>query len=73
MASEIREFFFDWYPVFGVVFMAGLLFVFLRLLRAMGSTKPETVKASRTEPVLWEGAGRRRRQGRADGRGRVAA
>jgi cell division protease FtsH len=55
LASEIQEFFFDWYPVFGVVFMACLLLVFLRLLRStMGSTKPETVKASKTEPVLWE-------------------
>jgi cell division protease FtsH len=55
MARDVQRFFFDWYPVFGVVFMAGLLFVFLRLLRTtMGSTKPETVKASRTKPVLWE-------------------
>ncbi len=53
--SEIQEFFFAWYPVFGVFFMAGLLLVFLRLLRStMGSTKPETVKASRTAPVLWD-------------------
>jgi cell division protease FtsH len=51
----VQEFFFDWYPVFGVLFMAMLLFVFLRLLGStMGSTKPETVKASQTEPVLWE-------------------
>jgi cell division protease FtsH len=54
-ASEIQSFFFDWYPVFGVVFMAGLLLVFLKLMRStMGTTKPETVKASQTEPVLWE-------------------
>ncbi|HEY0317015.1 MAG TPA: AAA family ATPase, partial [Solirubrobacterales bacterium] len=51
----VQEFFFDWYPVFGVVFMAGLLLVFLKLLGStMGSTKPETVKASQTKPVLWE-------------------
>ncbi len=55
LASEIQEFFFNWYPVFGVVFMAMLLFVFLRLMRStIGTTKPETVKASKTEPVLWE-------------------
>jgi cell division protease FtsH len=55
MAQEIQNFFFNWYPVFGVVFMAALLVVFFRLLRStMGSTKPETVKASQTEPVLWE-------------------
>jgi cell division protease FtsH len=53
--TEVQEFFFAWYPVFGVVFMAGLLLVFLKLMRStMGSTKPETVKASKTEPVLWE-------------------
>src|SRR3954470_8508409 len=53
--TEIQEFFFDWYPVFGVFFMACLLLVFLKLLRStVGSTKPETVKASKTEPVLWE-------------------
>ncbi len=55
MAEQIQEFFFDWYPVFGVFFMACLLLVFLRLMRStVGSTKPETVKASKTEPVLWE-------------------
>jgi cell division protease FtsH len=54
-ADEIQSFFFDWYPIFGVVFMFGLLIVFVTLLRGtMGTTKPETVKASRTEPVLWE-------------------
>ena len=53
--SDIKEFFFDWYPVFGVVFMFGLLLVFLTLLRGtLGATKPETVKASKTKPVLWE-------------------
>jgi cell division protease FtsH len=54
-ASEIQSFFFNWYPVFGVIFMAGLLLVFVRLMRStMGTTKPETVKASKTAPVLWE-------------------
>jgi cell division protease FtsH len=55
MAEQIQEFFFDWYPVFGVFFMACLLLVFLRLMRStVGSTKPETVKSSKTAPVLWE-------------------
>ena len=50
----IQEFFFDWYPVFGVFFMFCLLLVFLRLMRStVGSTKPETIKASKTAPVLW--------------------
>jgi cell division protease FtsH len=54
-AANVQGFFFDWYPVFGVFFMACLLLVFVRLLRStMGSTKPETVKASRTAPVLWD-------------------
>jgi cell division protease FtsH len=53
--EAVQEFFFDWYPVFGVLFMAMLLFVFLQLMRStVGSTKPETVKASQTEPVAWE-------------------
>jgi len=35
--------------------MFGLLIVFVTLLRGtMGSTRPETVKASKTRPVLWE-------------------
>jgi cell division protease FtsH len=54
-STDIKNFFFDWYPVFGVFFMFGLLIVFVTLLRGtMGTTKPETVKASKTEPVLWE-------------------
>src|SRR3954468_2895395 len=55
MAQEVQEFFFNWYPVFGVFFMALLLFIFLKMMRGMmGTTKPETVKASHTKPVLWE-------------------
>ncbi len=53
--GDVKGFFFDWYPVFGVFFMAALLVVFVSLLRStVGSTKPETIKASKTEPVLWE-------------------
>jgi cell division protease FtsH len=53
--ESVQEFFFNWYPVFGVLFMAMLLFVFLRLMRTtIGSTKPETVKASSGRPVAWE-------------------
>src|SRR3954465_3304596 len=55
MATRVQEFFFNWYPVFGVIFMSILCFVFLKMARGMmGTTKPETVKASRTEAVLWE-------------------
>ena len=53
--AGLSDFAFEWYPVFGVFFSAGLLVVFILLLRnTMGSTRPETVKASRTAPVLWE-------------------
>src|ERR1700761_4511321 len=53
--QEVQEFFFNWYPVFGVFFMALLLYIFLKMTRGMmGTTKPETVKASRTAPVLWD-------------------
>src|SRR6476659_7008010 len=53
--ADVKNFFFEWYPVFGVIFMFGLLIVFVTLLRGtLGATKPETVKASKTEPVLWE-------------------
>jgi cell division protease FtsH len=55
LASEIQEFFFNWYPVFGVIFSGCLIVIFLKLMRTtVGSTKPETVKASKTEPVLWD-------------------
>src|SRR3954447_8310219 len=55
MAQEVQEFFFNWYPVFGVFFMALLLFIFLRLMRTtMGTTKPETGRASRTKTGLWD-------------------
>jgi cell division protease FtsH len=53
--ASLTDFVFEWYPVFGVVFSAGLLVIFILLLRhAMGTTRPETVKASRTAPVLWD-------------------
>src|SRR6478735_5499978 len=55
MTADIQSFFFEWYPVFGVVFMFALLLVFVTLLRGtLGATKPETVKASKTKPVLWD-------------------
>jgi cell division protease FtsH len=55
LGSSFTDLVFEWYPVFGVVFSAGLLTVFVMLLRStMGSTRPETVKASHTEPVLWD-------------------
>ncbi len=54
-ATDIQNFVFDWYPVFGVAFMAGLLAVFVMLLRGtVRTTRPETVKASETAPVLWD-------------------
>jgi cell division protease FtsH len=55
LASSINDFFFEWYPVFGVAFSGGLLVIFIVLMRnTMGTTRPETVKASRTAPVLWD-------------------
>jgi cell division protease FtsH len=55
LAASFTDFVFEWYPVFGVLFSLGLLTVFVLLLRStMGSTRPETVKASKTQPVLWE-------------------
>src|SRR3954470_23600864 len=55
LLANVQEFFFDWSPVFGVAFSAGLLTVFVLLLRStMGTTRPETVKASKTERVLWD-------------------
>ncbi len=54
-AAAISDFFFAWYPVFGVLFMAGLLCVFALLLRqTMRSTKPETIRSSKTAPVGWD-------------------
>ena len=50
----LRAFFDEWYTVFGVFFMAALLGVFLLIYRGtLGATRPQTVKASKTEPVLW--------------------
>ena len=55
LASSFTDFVFEWYPVFGVFFSLGLLIVFVMLLRGtMGTTRPETVKASKTQPVLWD-------------------
>src|SRR5436189_279866 len=55
LLASIQNFFFDWYPVFGVAFSAGILTVFVLLLRStMGTTRPESVKASSTGTVRWE-------------------
>ncbi len=53
--GSLSDFFFEWYPVFGVFFMAALLVVFVFLLRStMRTTRPETVKASQAGAVKWE-------------------
>jgi cell division protease FtsH len=55
VAASLRGFFSDWYPVFGVFFMAALLAVFILIYKGtLGATRPETVKATKTGPVLWE-------------------
>ena len=51
----MSDFVFEWYPVFGVFFMAALLVVFVMLLRGtMRTTKPETIRASETGLVRWD-------------------
>jgi cell division protease FtsH len=55
LLASVNDFFFEWYPVFGVAFSGGILVVFIFLLRnTMGTTKPENVRASHTAEVLWE-------------------
>jgi cell division protease FtsH len=55
LLASINDFFFSWYPVFGVFFSGGILVVFIFLLRnTMGTTRPETMKTSKTSEVLWE-------------------
>jgi cell division protease FtsH len=55
LLASISDFFFEWYPVFGVIFSLGILVVLAVLLRStMGTTRPETVKASKTAPVNWD-------------------
>jgi cell division protease FtsH len=52
--ASVRGFFNDWYPVFGVFFMAALLGVFILIYRGtLGATRPETVRATNAAPVLW--------------------
>src|SRR5262245_49241986 len=55
LLASVSDFFFEWYPVFGVAFSGGLLIILGFMLKSMmGTTRPETVKASRTAPVLWD-------------------
>jgi cell division protease FtsH len=55
MLASVTSFFTTWYPVFGVFFSAALLAVFLYIARGMmGTTRPETVKGSKTDTVLWD-------------------
>ena len=54
-AADLSDFLFEWYPIFGVGFMAALLVVMVMLLRGtLRTTKPEMVKASKTALVQWE-------------------
>jgi cell division protease FtsH len=52
--DPVLNFFMEWYPVFGVAFMAALLVVFILIFRGtMQTTRPETVRASQTSPIRW--------------------
>jgi cell division protease FtsH len=51
----IRAFFDQWYTVMTIALMIGLLVIFVMIYRStLGATRPERVKGSRSEPVLWE-------------------
>src|SRR5215218_8116730 len=53
--ANLSDFLFEWYPIFGVGFMAALLVVMVVLLKStLRTTKPELVKASKTSMVHWE-------------------
>src|SRR3954453_10433829 len=55
LPASVQDFALEWQPVFGGVFMGALLIVFIVLLRStIGTTRPETVKANKTERVLWD-------------------
>jgi cell division protease FtsH len=55
LQASLRDFFTDWYPVFGVFFMAALLAVFILIYKGtLGATRPETVKGNQPQQVLWE-------------------
>jgi cell division protease FtsH len=55
LLADVKDFALEWQPVFAIVFMGALLTVFIILLRStIGTTKPETIKASRTSPILWD-------------------
>ena len=73
-SAALKQFLFDWYPIFGVGFMACLLVLFFMLMRTTrSSTKPETVKANKTSPVLWDEVQRRLVSFReVQGSGRIA-
>ena len=52
--GSITEFFFDWYPVFGVFFMAALLAVFVLLLRSTWA-RPSRRRSRRARPSRSSG------------------
>ena len=53
-SGDVRAFVDTWYLTIAVFFMAALLAVFILIYRGtLGSTRPETVKRSQTQQVLW--------------------
>src|SRR5215470_2587380 len=55
LLADVKDFALEWQPVFAIVFMGALLTVFIILLRStIGTTRPERIKASKTQPVLWD-------------------
>ena len=55
LSTDVRAFVDQWYAVITIAIMLGLLAIFLLIYRGtLGATRPESVKANKTEPVLWD-------------------
>src|ERR1044072_2105969 len=53
--ADFFQFVDQWYASATLFLMAALLLIFILLYRStVGATRPETIKASKTKPVLWE-------------------
>ncbi len=54
LSTRIQNFFYDWQPVFMVLFFAALVYLMWRVLKVMPRVKPQKIAATSKEAIGWD-------------------
>ncbi len=54
LSTRIQNFFYDWQPVFMVLFFGALVYLMWRVLKVMPRVKPQKIAATSKEAIGWD-------------------